>query len=113
MDAKKFREEMLSTCSMMETKEAIERCKTSFDDEKLQKFRSKAALVLCREQQLCKADEKPHELEANPNIAAANLEAIPDVEPEVRQAVESKQEIDVSETASKSPVSEILEENYS
>jgi hypothetical protein len=103
---------MLSTCSMMETKEAIEKCKTSFDDEKLQKLRSKAALVICREQQMCKADEKPHELEANPNLSAANLEAIPDVEPEVRQAGEAKQEIDVNETASKSPA-EVLEENYS
>lgn len=50
--------------------------------------------------QLCKAGEKPQELEANPKIPS-NLEAIPNVEPEVRQAVEVKQDVNVNENTSK------------
>lgn len=55
---------MITSCGFLQAQEEIEKCRNGFNsDDKLTKLQSKSALMLCREQQLCKPDEKPQELE--------------------------------------------------
>lgn len=70
---------MLTACDAMQSKSAVLKCRSGFSDEKIAKLKTKTALVLCREEQLCKPGEKPVELEEN-GRRIGSYEAIPAVD---------------------------------
>ena len=92
---------MLTGCEKLETTNEKEKCRSSHTDENLPHLQAKSALILCREQRLCRPDEKPQELEENPKIPET-LEAIPDVEPSASENQDLK-----------NSTSSVLDESYS